>query len=150
MKEIFEDITKLIQNDPRVSYFSKHKGGGGVDTVTTQEQVYTDKATPFVILMDGGADDILHWSCRRRWVPFSLKVVIGQRIFERQAVIKSSAFNRGIEEIAKDIRDVVDMERFNGKYARNFLKNESESELLSEGNVHLVIKTLTFELVRIE
>ena len=69
MKEIFEDFTKLLQNDPRVSYFGKTKGGGGIDTVTTQEQVYTDKATPFVVLLDGGADDILHWSSRRRWLP---------------------------------------------------------------------------------
>lgn len=150
MKEVFEDFAKVINNDPRLSYISRTKGGGGVLTVTTQDQIYTDKKTPFIVLMDGGAEDIRHFSSRRRWIPFILKVVIGQKILEREAVIKSSSFARGVEAIAKDVRNVIDMERCNGKYARNFLRSEAEPEQLVEGNVHLVIKTLTFELVRIE
>lgn len=147
MNEVFADFKGLAESDPRLGYIM---ASGGVITIATIDQIYTDTGTPFIAFLDGGVDDVLHWSGARRWMPFQFKVVVGQSVMEREGVIAGSPQDKGIDEIAKDVRNVFDMERFNGKYARNFLKSESEPELMTEGNVHLIIKTLTFEIVRIE
>ena len=81
---------------------------------------------------------------------FNLVVHAAQRIFEKQAVIFGNAQEKGVEDIAKDIRFVMDMQRRNGKYVRVFLKSEDAPTTMVDGNIHLLEKALTFEVVRIE
>ncbi len=81
---------------------------------------------------------------------FNIEVLVVQRIFDRQKIVKSSFTDKGLEEIAKDVRRALDMFRFGGKYARNFLVSEGETEPITDGNMHLQGKPLIFEVARIE
>lgn len=147
MKEVMEDFTKRINEFGPLGYIQK---AGGVLSLRSRDEIPLQQKTPFIVLIDRGTPEVLHWSSARRWMAFSLEVLICQRIFERQDIIKSNPFDKGIEEIAKDVRRALDMFRFGAKYARNFLTSEEPPELITEGNMHLQGKPLIFEVVRIE
>ena len=147
MQEVLADFKKLILDDPRAAYI---KAGGGVLISQDNEEIPLQKKTPYVALLGRDAGGILHWSSRKRWIPFILEVVAVQRNFERENSVASSLFKKGVSEVAKDLRFIVDMNRINGKYARVLLREEGQPQKISEGNMHLLGKALTFEIVRIE
>lgn len=147
MDMVLADFKKVILDDPRLAYI---KNGGGVVISQDNEEIPLQRKTPYVVLIGRNAAGILHWSSRRVWMPFLLEVVAVQQIFERENSVGSSPFKKGVAEVARDVRGVVDMNRINGKYARVFLREEAQPQRISEGNMHLLGKALTFEIVRIE
>ena len=79
----------------------------------------------------------------------NLNVHCVNRFFDREKIISGDPFFRGVEEIAADVRCVLDYERFNGKYARAFLTSEDTPRPVTD-HPHLQEKALTFQYVRIE
>ena len=147
MDILLADFKKVILDDPRLAYI---KAGGGVVTAEDFEEIPLQRKTPYVALIARNAAGILHWSSRRTWIPFFLEVVAVQRIFEREDSSTSSLFKKGVHQVAREVRQVVNLNRINGKYARVFLREEAQPRKISEGNMHLLGKALTFEIVRIE
>ena len=147
MKEVQEDIKFVLLNDPRLVYV---KSGGGVLTLRGLEDYPLQTKTPSIVIFDSGTNGVLHWSSHRRWMPFSVRISAVQRIFNREHKIVGSDTEKGVDEIVKDIRYVLDMNRLNGRYARMFLRDESPPTQIVDGNVHLMEKALTFEVVRLE
>lgn len=147
MNEVLEDFKKLLLESATLAYIAR---AGGVIVVADKNSVPLQEKTPYLWLKSGGSAGILHLSSHRRWMPFNLEVHVCQRIFEKQAVVFGGEGEKGIEEIAKDVRFAMDMQRIQGKYARVFLTGEEAPTQLDEGNIHLLEKALTFEVVRVE
>jgi len=147
MKELFEDVKGKLLGDPRLSYV---KRAGGVIVIRDILDWPLSTNPPGIALVDAGTPEVNHLSSRKRWQGFSLEVHVIQQIMNREKMFLGDKDAVSIEQMAKDVRFVLDMERFGGKYLRAFLRTESSVNLLAEGNVHLQEKALTFEYVRIE
>lgn len=147
MEQVFADFKQLLLEDARLHYV---KSGGGVVIAKSKDVVPLQEKTPYIWLADGGTNDISHLSSHRRWMGFILEVHPCQRIFDKEGIFQGTSNDIGIEAFAKDVRNVMDMQRKSGRYARVFLRGEGPASSIVEGNVHLLEKTLTFEVVRIE
>jgi hypothetical protein len=147
MKEVLADFTNYLLSDPRLEYI---KAGGGIVIATSREVIPLQEKTPYIYLTDGGTAGISHLSSYKRRMPFTVGVHVVQRVFDKEGVIMGAASQKGIEDMAKDVRNVLDMWRHGGKYTSVFLQSEDAPTSLVEGNIHLVEKALTFEVVRIE
>ncbi len=147
MKELLEDVQKVLKGDPRLDYIHR---AGGVITAQNMDQFPLQQKTPCIVLTEEGAGGILHWSSRRRWIPFRLQVHVVQRIFNREGILVGNPRDRSVNEMAKDIRFVLDMDRIGGRYARFLLISEDKANQFEFGNMFLLEKPLTFDVVRIE
>lgn len=147
MDVMLEDFRQVIANDPRADYIMR---AGGVVVAQDDEEIPLQQKTPYIVLIGRDAGGILHWSSRKRWMPFLLDVMAIQRIFDKEKSVLGSHQEKGVSAVARDMRFIVDMNRSNGKYARVFLREEGQAQKVFEGNKHLLGKTLTFEIVRIE
>lgn len=147
MREVLDDFRKILLSDPRLEYI---KSSGGVLIATSKEVIPLQEKTPYIFLIDAGTTDISHLSSYKRWMGFSLGVHVVQRVFDKEGVIMGDSTQKGVEEISRDVRYVMDMQRVLGKYVRVFLRGMDAPSSIVEGNIHLVEKALTFEVVRIE
>jgi hypothetical protein len=145
--DILKDVRDLLNAAPTLSYIHS---AGGVRIISEMDNIDHQMKTPFVIIEDGIDADIQHLSSRVIWRGMNVKVRCIQRIFEKMEVIIGSSFNRGVEEIADDVRTVLDMDRMNGKYARAYWQSSEQAAAIGDGNIHLIEKTLNFSYVRIE
>ncbi len=144
---LLEEVKTILLGAPELSYIRE---AGGVLIGQTPERFPLQQNVPYLVLVNGGSEDVLHWSSARRWISYRVEVHCVQRVFEREEVLVGGAFERGVEDIAKDVRFAFDMVRANGRFARNFLRSESPPALVADGNVFLVDKVLTFEIAVIE
>jgi hypothetical protein len=147
VKELLDDVTKALLEDPRLEYVRK---GGGVFALRDLAEFPYQVKTPCIVLVGLGAAGVLHWSSARRWMPFSLELHVVHRHFQKIEAVVGSEFDEGVEQMAKDVRHVLDMNRMGGKYVRMFLTSEGATALISAGNIFLLEKALTFEVVRLE
>lgn len=147
MKELLDDAKNRLDNDPRLDYVHR---AGGVIVVQNMEQFPLQVKHPTIALTEEGTGDILHWSSRRRWIPFRLHVHVVQQIFEREGILVGNPRDKSVQEMAKDVRFILDMDRIGGKYARFLMTGESKANMFESGNMFLLEKPLIFEVVRIE
>ncbi len=148
IKELLEDVKQKLDESDKLEYVSK---AGGVLTLASLAQFPHQQQTPLIVLIDSGIVTPRHFSSRTVWLEHNLQLHVVQRLFQREEIIKGDPFFRGVEEIAQDVRRLLDMDRFNGKYARAYFIRDAQPAPIDEtANQHLQEKTLTFQYVRIE
>ena len=146
MKELLDDVKGLLDANPILADIQK---GGGVIVLADIAQFPHQQKTPCIALVDGDGDFIRLSSKKRRAI-FSLEVHVVVRHFEKTGAIVGTAYDPGLEELAKKVRVVLDMDRLSGKYMRAFLRRDGKPVLLTAGNIFLLEKLLSFEYRRIE
>lgn len=148
MRELLQDVKERMDTSDSLGYINE---AGGVLRLPSLEQFPQQQKTPCIVLIDAGTSPVLHLSSGVVWREILLTMHFVQRLFRRQEIITGSPFYRGVEEMAKDGRKLLDKFRFNGKYARAFLiREEIPAPLDPEKHQHLQEKALTFRYVRIE
>lgn len=148
MEELLRDIEKLINESDALSYI---RDGGGVVILQSLDQFPHQHDSPMIVLISGGTPEIIHYSSRGVRRNMTINIHCIQRAFNRQEIVAGGEHIRGIESISKDVRELVNLERFGGKYMRAILTGEAPVEVLvSERNPHLQEKALTFQFSRLE
>jgi hypothetical protein len=147
MKQLIRDVMELLKSDGRLTYI---QNGGGIFAISRLDEFPHQVKTPSVVLIDQGTADVRHLSSHVVWLGFRLRLYCVQRLFDRKEAISGSPFVKNVEDVATDVRHVLDMNRMNGKYAKAFFITGDETAPLDRNNMHLQQKGLTFEYVRIE
>jgi hypothetical protein len=147
MKEICEDFEKEILGDPRTQEI---KAAGGVLIVHDLKDLEKWRKTPYVALIDGGTSFVRHLSGGVKQKGYLLNVHVIHKIVNRTDVVQGSLNEDGLVQHLKSVEDVIDMNRIRGKYFSVFLRTDLKPAQLSPGDVFLLEKGLTFEIVRVE
>ncbi len=147
MDDVLKDVKKELLAHPRLAYI---KRAGGVVESQSIELFPLQSKLPAIVLIEEGTSEVKHWSSRKRWMGFRLKIYAVQQIFDREGVLVGKINEPGVNGVARDIRFVLDMNRLKGRYARFLLVSEDKTELFNAGNNFLLGKPLTFDVARIE
>ena len=148
MHELLRDVRRKLEKADSLKYIFDR---GGLITLPNLEQIPDQQNTPFLILIDTGTPLIRHLSSNTIWREFALKIHSVQRIFKRGDPVLGTPFARGLEEISRDIWNVLHNDRFGGKYAHAQLVGEDEPSPVDETkNMHLQEKAITVRYVRNE
>lgn len=147
MKELLDDVEGRLNAHPDMEYV---KIAGGVIVLPQMELFPQQKKTPCIVLIDGGSGDVRHLSSRKRWMPFRLEAVVVVRVFVKDGIVRGLVDKKGVTQMTKDVRTVLDMDRMEGKYLRAFLRSEERPAILTNDSIWLQTKSLIFEYVRLE
>lgn len=147
MKDLILDVKTKLMEHPSLEYV---KRAGGVLVLPSLDVFPHQQKTPCIILLDAGTPNVTHLSSKLRKMAFHIPITMVQRVFLKDGVIIGTPNDRGIEEMAKDVREVLDMDRMQGKYFSAFLRSDDSPVVVTNGSIWLQTKSLTFEYARIE